>query len=324
MGRLVLGRLAQTVAVVFAAATLTFVLLHLAPGDPLAVAMDNPAVTEAVRERWRHAYGLDRPMPEQYARYLASVAHGDLGYSFSLRRPVADALADALPNTLVLMAATLVLSFSLGVALGVYQALRRGSAGDRVLGGLSLAFYSLPDFWLALMAVLVFAYWLRVLPAGGSVDPVLHDYMGAWGRLGDRLRHLALPVLTLTLLTAAGIARFQRAALLDVAHEDFVRTARAKGVRPAAIVRRHLLRNAVVPTITLVGLALPALVGGAAVVEKVFSWPGVGLLAVNAIATRDYPLVTGAVIAASAAVALGSLVADALHALADPRVRDAA
>jgi peptide/nickel transport system permease protein len=318
---LVLRRLAHAVGVVFAAATLTFALLHLAPGDPLSGAMEHPAVTEAVRERWRRAYGLDRPVPEQYGRYLANVARGELGYSFSLHRPVRDALLDALPNTLLLMTVTLVLSFSLGVALGVYQALRRGSAGDRLLGGLSLAFYSVPDFWLALVAVLVFAYWLRILPAGGSVDPVMHVYMGAWEQLVDRLRHLVLPSLTLTLLTAAGIARFQRAALLDVEREDFVRTAHAKGVAPAAVIWRHVLRNAIVPTITLLGLALPALVGGAAVVEKVFSWPGLGLLAVNAIATRDYPLVTGAVIAGSAAVALGSLAADALHALADPRVR---
>jgi peptide/nickel transport system permease protein len=149
----------------------------------------------------------------------------------------------------------------------------------------------------------------------------MHLYMGAWEQFVDRVRHLVLPSLTLTLLTAAGIARFQRAALLEVEREDFVRTAHAKGVAPAAVVWRHVLRNAIVPTITLLGLALPALVGGAAVVEKVFSWPGLGLLAVNAIATRDYPLVTGAVIAGSAAVALGSLAADALHALADPRVR---
>lgn len=316
-----LRRLLGALGVVFVATTLTFALLHLAPGDPVSASLDHPAVTPAVRERMRRAYGLDRPVAEQYARYLARVARGDLGYSFSLRRPVRDALAGALPNTLLLMGAALAASFGLGVALGVYQALRRGAVGDRLLGGLSLLFYSLPDFWLALIAVLVFAYWLGVAPAGGSVDPVMHEYLSRWGRVADRLRHLALPTATLTLLTAAGIARVQRAALLDVAAEDFVRTARAKGVSARAVVRRHLLRNAILPTITLLGLALPALVGGAAVVEKVFSWPGLGLLAVNAIGTRDYPLVTGAVIAGSATVALGSILADVLYALADPRVR---
>jgi peptide/nickel transport system permease protein len=321
VGRLVLRRLGQAAAVVLAAATLTFALLHLAPGDPIARSFENPAIGAVTRARLRETYGLDRPVPEQYARYVAAVARGDLGQSFSLRRPVRDALADALPNTLLLMTATLALSFALGVALGVYQALRRGSAGDRALGAVSLLFYSLPDFWLALMAVLIFAYWIPVLPAGGATDPVLYDYLGPLGRVADRLRHLALPAVTLTLLSAAGIARFQRAALLDVMSEDFVRTARAKGVGPRAVVWRHLLRNAVVPTVTLLGMSLPALVGGAAVVEKVFSWPGLGLLAVNAIATRDYPLVTGAVIVASAAVAAGSLAADALQSLVDPRVR---
>ena len=321
MGRFLLRRALQALAVVLAAATLTFALLQLAPGDPLSQTLEHPAVSAEVRARLRATYGLDRPAGEQYARYVAAVARGDLGYSFSLRRPVAAALAEALPNTLVLMSVSLVLSFALGVGLGVYQALRRGTLGDRVSGTVALAFYSLPDFWLALVALLVLAYWVPVFPAGGSVDPVLHDYLGFWARVGDRLRHLALPTLTLTLLTAAGIARHQRAALLEVMGEDFVRTARAKGVAPRAVVWRHLLRNAVAPTVTLLGLALPALVGGAAVIEKVFAWPGIGLLAVTAIGARDYPLVTGAVIVASAAVAVGSLAADALHAAVDPRLR---
>jgi peptide/nickel transport system permease protein len=267
---LVLRRAAQALGVVFAAATLTFALLQLAPGDPLSQALDQPGVSGAVRERLRASYGFDRPVPEQYARYLAHVARGDLGHSFSHRRPVADALLDALPNTLLLMGATLALSFGAGIALGVYQALRRGSAGDRVLGAVSLAFYSLPDFWLALMAVLVFAYWVPVFPAGGSVDPVMHDYLGFWGRVADRLEHLALPALTLTLLTAAGVARYQRAALLDVAGDDWVRTARAKGVPPRADrAAPPPAQSPVAPTVTLLGLSLPGARGGAAVVEKV-------------------------------------------------------
>ena len=321
MAGAVLRRFGQAAAVVLAAATLTFALLHLAPGDPLTLSLEHPGLTAAARERMRAVYGLDRPLGEQYLRYIGAVARGDLGQSLSLRRPVSAALLDALPNTLLLMGTTLVLSFALGIALGVYQALRRGTARDRVLGAVSLAFYSLPDFWLALMAVLVFAYWVPVLPAGGAVDAVLYDYLGPAGRVADRLRHLVLPALTLTLLSAAGIARFQRAAMLDAMHEEFVRTARAKGVAPRAVVWRHLLRNAVAPTVAQLGMSLPALVGGAAVVEKVFSWPGLGLLAVNAIATRDYALVTGAVIVASAAVAVGSLAADALHGVVDPRVR---
>ena len=205
MGALLLRRAAQAVAVVLAATTLTFVLLHLAPGDPLTQALDHPGISAAARDRLRATYGLDRPLAEQYLRYVAAVARGDLGFSFSLRRPVAALIREALPNTLLLMGTTLVLSFAGGVALGVFQARRAGTAADRVVSALSLALYSLPEFWLALAAVLVFAYWIPIFPAGGSVDPVIHDYLGFWGRVGYRLRHLALPAGTLTLLTTAGI-----------------------------------------------------------------------------------------------------------------------
>jgi peptide/nickel transport system permease protein len=314
-------RLAQCAAVVLIATTLTFCLVHLAPGDPFSGSIDNPLVTEAVRARWRAAYGLDRPLVEQYWLYLASVARGEFGWSFSLRRPVWDALRDALPNTLLLMGAALALSFALGIALGALQGARRGTRLDRTLRAGSLLFHSLPDFWLALMAMLAFAYWLPLFPVTGMVDPVLHDYMGPWARLVDRARHLTLPVTTLTLLTTAVVMRFQRAAVLDVAGEDFVRTARAKGVDERAVLRRHVLRNALLPTLTLIGLAFPALLGGAVFVERVFGWPGMGTLAVNAVMTRDYPLVTATVIVASTMVALGTLLADLCYAAADPRLR---
>jgi peptide/nickel transport system permease protein len=190
-----------------------------------------------------------------------------------------------------------------------------------VLNGLALFFYSLPEFWLALMALLVFAYWLPLFPAGGIVDATVHDYLGFWGRLADRVRHLVLPATTLALLTTAAVARYQRAAMLEVIELDFVRTARAKGLPERSVLARHALRNALLPVITLVGLALPALVGGAVFVETVFSWPGMGLLAADAIAARDYPLITATVAVGGVTVAVGSLVADILYAVADPRVR---
>jgi peptide/nickel transport system permease protein len=212
-------------------------------------------------------------------------------------------------------------SFVLGIMMGVAQARRRGTPLDWGLSALSLLFYSMPDFWLALMMLFSFAYLIPLFPATGICDPVLCDYFTFWQRLGDRVRHLVLPAGTLTLLTAAGIARYQRAAVLDVAQEDFVRTARAKGVDERLITLHHVLRNALLPIITLVGLTLPVLLGGAVFVEKVFAWPGMGYVTVNAIATRDYPLVTAAVIVGSVVAAVGSLVADLLYALADPRVR---
>jgi peptide/nickel transport system permease protein len=317
--RYLAGRLLQSLVVVLLVTTASFFLAHLAPGEPFSV--DDPRMPGHVREHWRAQFGLDRPLPEQFVRYLVALARGDMGYSFSRRMPVGDALAAALPRTLLLAGIAIGLSIGLGVALGVYQATRRGRPIERVLSGVSLFFYSLPEFWLALMALLLLAHWVPVFPAGGIIDVAVYDYLGFWGRLWDRLRHLALPAITLTLLTTAGVARHQRAAMLEVIELDFVRTARAKGLSERAVVARHALRNALLPVITLLGLALPALVGGAVFVEFVFSWPGMGYLSAAAIAARDYPLITATVAVGGVMVALGSLVADLLYAAADPRVR---
>ena len=323
MRALVLGRLVQSAVVVLLVVTLTFLLMHLAPGDPFSASLENPAVTPEVRAQWRALYRLDRPLHEQYVTYLTSVARGDLGYSFSKHRPVAAAIGDALPNTAVLMGLGLLGSFAVGIALGVFQGVRRGTTSDRAASAASMFFYSMPDFWLALMVMLTFGYWIPLFPVGGVVDQTMYPYFNFWERVGDRLHHLVLPVLTLTLLAAAGIARYQRSALLDVVRQDFIRTARAKGASEGTVVWRHALRNALLPVITLLGLAIPALLGGAVFVETIFSWPGMGFLTVQAIGARDYPLVMASVIIGGALVALGNLVADVGYAVADPRMRDA-
>jgi peptide/nickel transport system permease protein len=192
---------------------------------------------------------------------------------------------------------------------------------DHVLSGLSLFFVSMPDFWLAILALLTFSYWLPIFPVGGAVDPVMHEYWPLGTRIVDRLWHLVLPALTLILLASAVVARYQRAALLDVLPADYIRTARLKGLTEPEILRRHALRNALLPIITLVGLSFPALLTGAFFVEKIFAWPGMGYAVVLAIGTRDYPLVVGGVIIGSIMVTLGSLLSDVLYALADPRLR---
>lgn len=284
--------------------------------------MENPNVTEAVRAHWRAAYGLDRPVLEQFGMYLTSVARGDFGWSFSLQRPVVDVLAETLPNTLLLMSIALVASFSLGILLAIAQAARRGSLADRIIGGVSLLFFSMPEFWLALMVIVLLAYRFPVFPIGGMTDPVIHDSLSAGARFLDVARHTILPAFTLTLLFSAVVARYQRAALLDVLPSDYILTARAKGVPERSIIRHHALRNALLPVITLFGLAFPALLTGAVFVEKVFSWPGMGLVIVNSIDTRDYPLLMAAVIIGSVLVALGSLIADVLYFVFDPRLRD--
>jgi peptide/nickel transport system permease protein len=316
----VVRRLAASIAIVFAVVTLTFVLIHLAPGTPFLPEGEHP-LDPAVLARLRAQFGLDQSLPVQYAKYLAALSRGELGESFSLRRPVADALADAIPHTLTLAGTALLIDFLLGLALGVYQAVRARRFGDVVLGNVGLLFNSMPTFWLGLVLLLLFGQWLRWFPVGGLGDPVLCPMVTGAHCVLDRLWHLALPALTLGLVGAAGTARYQRAAVLEVIGQDYVRTARAKGLRERRVVLVHTLRNAMLPLITLFGLAFPFLLTGAVLVETVFAWPGMGRLSVTAIFQRDYPVVTAAALGASVMVVLGNLLADLLYAIADPRIR---
>ncbi|MBC7789268.1 MAG: ABC transporter permease [Anaerolineae bacterium] len=321
MRRFIARRLLASVAIVFLAATFTFILIHLAPGDPFSAAAENSRITPEIQAQWRAAYALDRPLPEQYFRYIANTAKGDFGYSFSQHRSVGAALADAIPNTLLLMGVALIASFAIGIVLGALQARARGTALDRTLGGVSLFFYSMPDFWVALVMLLIFSVWLGLLPSGGMTDPLMYDYWGFGRRMQDRALHLVLPVASFTLLVSAAVARYQRSAMLDMADQDFVRTARAKGATERRVVVKHILRNALLPIITLLGLAFPLLLGGSVFIERIFSWPGMGRLAADAILTRDYPLVMAVVIIGSVLVSAGNLLADVLYAFADPRLR---
>ena len=322
MAAFVVRRFLQGIIVVALVATIVFLLTHAAPGDPISDAMDNPSVTDSVRQSVRHAYGLDRPLPEQYARYVTNVFRGELGFSFSLKRPVADALADALPNTLLLMALGLAGGFALGITVATVQVRNRGKPLDKILRGVTLAFFAVPDFWLALLLLVSLGYWLPIFPLGGTVDTNVHDLLGPAGRFADRVKHVVLPALTLSLLYFPIIARHQRAALIEILPSDYITTARAKGVNEGAIVRRHAMRNALLPVITILGVAFPALLTGAVFVEMVFSWPGMGRLIVGAIGGRDYPLITACVILGAAFVVAGSLLADSLYRLLDPRLRD--
>ena len=302
--------------------TLSFFLIQLAPGDPFTWLLENPNVDPATIALLRAQFGFDEPATTQFARYVANVADGNLGYSFSKQRTVAAAIAEALPHTLLLMGTAIGGSLLLGVLLGIAQAVRRGSRFDRVSRGVSLGFFSLPDFWLAAVLLIVFAKWLPLFPPGGIADPFA-SYLTFWPRLLDRLHHLVLPAGTLVLLSTAAVARLQRAAMLDTLPEDYVRTAAAKGVSPRSVVLRHALRNALLPVVTLLGLALPGLLGGAVFVERVFAWPGMGELLLGAVFARDYFLLTGCVLAGALLVVVGTLLADLLTLAADPRQRRA-
>ena len=312
-------RLVASSAIVFAVVTITFFVIHLAGGTPCGQS-ERPLPPE-VCKRVCVRFGCDQPLPVQYARYLAALLRGDLGESIGLHRPVADALADAIPNTFTLALAALVIDFTVGLALGIYQAIRERGIGDIVLGNVALLVNSMPVFWLGLVLLLVFAQRLGWFPSGGPHDSVLCPKVDSLRCLIDFLWHLALPALTLGLVGAAGTARFQRAAMLEVVRQEYVRTARAKGLRERRVLLVHALRNALLPFITLFGLAFPFLLTGAVLIETVFSWPGMGRLAVSAVFQRDYPVVTGAALVTSSMVVLGSLIADVLYAVADPRIR---
>jgi peptide/nickel transport system permease protein len=318
--RHLVARLGQSLIVVFIVTTISFFVIRSAPGDPFSYESANLA--PAVRQHWREQFGYDRPLAEQFVRYLGSVAHGQLGYSVGKRQPVSRAIGEAVPRTLLLVGVALTISVLLGVIVGVFQATRRDGWFDRVTSAVLVTFYSLPDFWAALMIVLLFAFWWPILPSGYMVDPVMHEHMSTWGAIVDRLKHLILPALTLALLTIAATARYQRSAMLEVLPADYIRTARAKGVPERQLVWRHAFRNSLTPLVTLLGLLLPALLGGVLFIEKVFSWPGMGLLAANALAGRDYDLVTAAVVIGSVMVVVGNLLADLLHMAIDPRVRE--
>jgi len=314
-----LRRVGAALVTVLAVVTLVFFAIHLAPGTPFLPSGDRP-LDPAVEAGLRARFGLDRPLGAQYVSYLGALARGDLGESFSQQRPVGEALAQALPNTLALAGSALAIDFVLGTLLGVLMAARAGRRSDRWLGAVTLVVYALPTFWLGLLLLLAFGQWLHWLPVGGVTDPVLYGALGFGGRMADRLRHLLLPALSLGLVGAAGTARFQRAAMLDALGQGFVRTARAGGLSERRVLG-HALRSALLPSITLLGLALPFLLTGSVVVETVFAWPGMGKLAADAIASRDYPVVLAATLVAAMLVVSGSLLADLLYAAADPRIR---
>jgi peptide/nickel transport system permease protein len=321
VGWFLLRRLAHGAAVIFIAASLAFILVHLAPGDPFSSSLDNMNLDPGAIARWRATYGLDKPLPVQYVRFIAQVVTGNLGPSLPSGQPAIDALAAAAPRTLLLMGTSLVVSIVGGVFLGAWQATRRGSASDRIAGTVSLIVASLPEFWLGLVLILVFAVKFHVFPSGGVTDAVMYQSYGVAGKLWDRAMHLTLPALTLGLLGTASIARYQRAAVLDVLPQDFIRTARAKGVSERQVLWRHALRNALVPTVVLAGLSLPTLLGGAVFVERIFTWNGLGLLATTAFGSRDYHVVVGAALLGAVLVVVGGIFTDLVHAAIDPRIR---
>ena len=320
MVRALLRRAFTGLAVVLGVVTLMFFLIRLAPGDP-ALLLVGPTASEEQLAAQRRSLGLDQPLAQQYATWLARFTEGDWGTSIATGRRVSAMIAEAWPATVRLVGLSLLLSYVLGIVVGAIQA---GSGGrvDTSLSVLTVTLFALPGYWLGLMLVMVFTYWARALPAFGAAG-FDADFLTGWGRVADRLRHLALPLTTLTLIGVGGVARYVRGAMLDVRGAPHVAVARAKGLSPAEVNFRHVLRNALIPVVTLLGLSLPALFSGAVFIESIFAWPGVGRVMVEAVGARDYPVIMAATAVSAALVVAGNLVAELLTAWVDPRVRTA-
>ena len=319
MARYVAVRLLQIPAVLFGLVTVIWLVVRLAPGDPvLALVGDFPAPEEYVR-KVRAEFGLDRSLPEQFVRYVAAVATGDLGFSFVFRRPVLGLVLERATATALLTVSALGLASIAGGALGLVAARRPFSVLDALISGGSVVGFSIPVFWLGQLLILLFAVTLGWLPAQGMVS--LRASPEGWDRVLDVARHLVLPAAALSLRFLAMTARLARASTLEVLGRDYVRTAQAKGASEARVLFRHALPNAILPVLTLVGYNFGFVLAGSALIETVFGWPGMGRLLYDSVFARDFPVLLGIMIVVSLTVVLANLATDLLYAYFDPRIR---
>ena len=306
-------RTAQAIVVVIGVMILTFILIHLIPGSAARAALGVHATSTRVAI-FNTAYGLDKPLYTQFADYVAQLLRGNLGISYTTQQPVAALIAQRLPGDILLVGTSTVLAVAIAVPMGIYQAVKRSRLSDQLLDAVSFTLYTMPDFFVAFMLIALFSVQLRILP------PEAPQATGITGLLADP-RALVLPVATLTLSNLAGFSRYMRASAIDVLAEDFLRTARAKGLPERLVVTRHVLRNSILPVVTMVGLAFPTIVAGAVIAEAVFSYQGMGLLFYQAATSHDYPVLLGTTLIVGAATVVGNLAADLAYGLLDPRIR---
>jgi peptide/nickel transport system permease protein len=312
MTRYVVARLMQTVVLVFLVTVATFALISFAPGGP-AILYES-GMGKAEMDEMRRILGLDQPVHVQYVRWLGNVLRGDLGMSLTLTRPVASLIRDRLPATILLSGTALLFAVGVGLPLGIIAGLKRNSPLDHGLTLISFLGISMPSFWYGLMLIIIVAATWKLLPAGGMTTPGVSSAQ-------DVVRHLIMPALVLGTIYTVEIVRYTRSSMITVLRQDYVRTARAKGLGERLILFRHVLRNAALPIVTILGLLLPRLAAGAAVTEQVFAWPGMGQLAVRAAFQRDFPTIMGVTMVVSVVVVLASLLTDILYAYLDPRIR---
>ncbi len=312
MANFLLRRLLTTLLVLLGVSFIVFMIIHMVPGDPVRIMLGLQA-DQAKVEEIRRMMGFDRPLIVQYGDWLWSALHGDLGESFITGASVGQAVVERLPATMSLALAALIIALIIALPAGVISALRPGSLIDYVAMFFSQVGVSLPDFWLGILLILIFSLGLGWLPPSGYASP-LEDF-------GDWLRHLILPAMTVGLITASILTRFIRSAVLEVLHQNYVRTARAKGLPERRVINRHVMLNAAIPIVTIVGLQMASLLGGIIIVEVIFAWPGLGRLALDAVVRRDYPMVQGAVLLVALTFAVVNVLVDLLYAYLDPRIK---
>lgn len=314
MARYILRRLIQAIPLLLGVSILIFVIIHAAPGSPTDRFI-NPRISPADIARISANLGLDQPVYVQYFKWLWSLVHLDLGVSFVSTQRVTAMIAERMGATLLLTGSAILLSILVAVPIGVLSALRKNSIFDYSVTFLAFIGIAIPNFWFGLMMIVIFAVNLHLLPAGGMYT------LGFGGGLGDRLVHLVMPVLVLSIQYVASWTRFMRSSMLEVIREDYIRTAKAKGLAERVVNYKHAFRNALMPIVTLVGLTIPDLFGGAFVTESIFAWPGMGRLALDAVFQRDYPVLMGTGLFFAVLVVIGNLLADLGYALVDPRIR---
>jgi peptide/nickel transport system permease protein len=312
MANFLVRRLITTLLVMLGVSFIVFMIIHLVPGDPVRIMLGLQA-DQAKVEEIRHLMGFDRPILIQYLDWLWRALQGDLGQSFITSQSVSEAVWERFPATMSLALAALLIGLVIALPAGIISALRPNSPIDYVAMFFSQVGVSIPDFWLGIMFILIFSLALGWLPPSGYISP-FEDF-------GEWLRHLIMPAMTIGLITASIITRFVRSAMLESLHQNYVRTAHAKGIPNASVIIHHVLRNAAIPIVTIVGLQMASLLGGVIIVEIIFAWPGLGRLALDAVTRRDYPMVQGAVLLVALTFAVVNVIVDIMYAYLDPRVR---
>jgi len=315
MGRYVLRRLIQAIPLLLGITVIAFAILKVTPGGPLAAYEANPDFNAADLQRLEHALGLDQPVPVQYVQWLGRFLVGDWGYSHATSQPVLAMIGQRLPNTLWLMTTVYLVTLLIALPIGVMTAVKQYSWFDHIATGATFAAFSMPTFWLGLLLIITFGLTLRLLPLGGMLAP------GAPFTIGDLARHLILPVATISLVQVGVYVRFLRASMLETTGQDYMRTARSKGLTERHVISRHALKNAAIPFVTVAALDLPELFGGALVTEQIFGWPGMGRLFFDSALRYDYPVLMGILAIGATVVILANLLADVIYASLDPRIR---